>query len=501
MHRSVRAVLILITTIILMLGLFYIGLAYYYSHSFPMADSDNASVKAGERCYTYGTYINGIYATGMTPDQVEEEIEKNYELVDTAVIMIDGQSYRLSLRDMDYDFDFHEPLYEALRKQNPLLWGKALFGSGYSISVSAACSFDEEAFNEAFDLLSLDEVLKDSGEIYIFFDEEEGYELFDGKKNSYDIEAIRQKVRDSLSVGTSYIEIGDECRKDYEYTDKELRLIEYYELLKEKTDHDLSYAFGRERLSMKGAGFAALYSDNEIKDKITASMVNSDLSVNGIDFEVDEERARDFLTEYLDEYNTYHNKYFKCHDGSYVYVTAGNYGNEIDLDTEAKWLTDYLKGEHEERVRTPEYLHEANTREKDDFGDTYIEIDLDEQHMWYYVDGATYVDTNIVSGSRYNGSHTSPRVVYVYSIIPDKWLNGPTWHCFVHYWVAIQGSIGIHDASWRTAWDDSQYLKNNGSHGCINTPTEDMQKLFERVEVGTPVIVYSHEENGVKREE
>ncbi|MDE5590106.1 MAG: L,D-transpeptidase, partial [Acetatifactor sp.] len=30
----------------------------------------------------------------------------------------------------------------------------------------------------------------------------------------------------------------------------------------------------------------------------------------------------------------------------------------------------------------------------------------------------------------------------------------------------------------------------NGSHGCINTPYDAMARIYEMVEVGTPVVMY-----------
>ena len=51
--------------------------------------------------------------------------------------------------------------------------------------------------------------------------------------------------------------------------------------------------------------------------------------------------------------------------------------------------------------------------------------------------------------------------------------------------------MGIHDASWRTP---DQYVpttyETNGSHGCINTPRDAMEKIFNTVEIGYPVVVY-----------
>ena len=34
-----------------------------------------------------------------------------------------------------------------------------------------------------------------------------------------------------------------------------------------------------------------------------------------------------------------------------------------------------------------------------------------------------------------------------------------------------------------------EIYKTNGSHGCINTPTDIMSELYDMVEIGTPVIM------------
>ena len=49
-------------------------------------------------------------------------------------------------------------------------------------------------------------------------------------------------------------------------------------------------------------------------------------------------------------------------------------------------------------------------------------------------------------------------------------------------------SYGIHDASWRNKFGGTIY-KSNGSHGCVNVPTDVAAKLYQRIEVGTPVYI------------
>ena len=68
-------------------------------------------------------------------------------------------------------------------------------------------------------------------------------------------------------------------------------------------------------------------------------------------------------------------------------------------------------------------------------------------------------------------------------------LRGQGYASPVKYWMPFYGNYGIHDASWRSSFGGDIYL-TNGSHGCVNTPRDAMQVIFENVEKGTPVVLY-----------
>ena len=55
----------------------------------------------------------------------------------------------------------------------------------------------------------------------------------------------------------------------------------------------------------------------------------------------------------------------------------------------------------------------------------------------------------------------------------------------------FNGNVGIHDADgWRSEYGGQIYL-TRGSHGCINTPEDQVAKIYDAVEIGTSVIVYN----------
>ena len=124
-----------------------------------------------------------------------------------------------------------------------------------------------------------------------------------------------------------------------------------------------------------------------------------------------------------------------------------------------------------------------------DVGDTYIEIDISDQHMWYIVKGNVFVSTDVVTGN-YDSSDTPKGVYYINNKARNINLVGADYVSFVEYWMAfIGGSYGIHDASWRSSFGGSIY-KGNGSHGCVNTPYEAVKKIYNNVSVGTPVVIH-----------
>ena len=84
---------------------------------------------------------------------------------------------------------------------------------------------------------------------------------------------------------------------------------------------------------------------------------------------------------------------------------------------------------------------------------------------------------------------TPAGVNYVNNKQRNRVLRGEGYASPVKYWVPVKGAIGIHDANWRSEFGGEIY-KTNGSHGCINTPTEIMSQLYDAVEIGTPVIMF-----------
>lgn len=118
---------------------------------------------------------------------------------------------------------------------------------------------------------------------------------------------------------------------------------------------------------------------------------------------------------------------FQTTSGRTVSVSGSAYGWKIDQDGEAAQLTQEIQS-GTQTTREPVYSMRANAYGVNDFGNTYIEVDLTEQYMWYYQDGNVIFESDIVSGLASDpkekllleSSHCIIRRVRMCSAVPRK---------------------------------------------------------------------------------
>ena len=122
---------------------------------------------------------------------------------------------------------------------------------------------------------------------------------------------------------------------------------------------------------------------------------------------------------------------------------------------------------------------------------SFIEINLQDQYLWFYRKGNLVMSTPIVSGSLANSTPTPAGAFSVSYTKKDAKLAGPDYSYSVNYWIPFYGNIGIHDATWREGnYGDDTYLTADGSHGCVEVPLEAAQLIYENASTYIPVFVY-----------
>ena len=180
--------------------------------------------------------------------------------------------------------------------------------------------------------------------------------------------------------------------------------------------------------------------------------------------------------------------------------STGQYGWWTDREKTLNRLIDLIE-KGESAVIEPDYVtldtgykYRGFTRSAEgDIGNTYVEVDLTAQHIWYYRDGVLEFETGqIVSGKATDPKRKTPEGVYsVYTKSTNYTLKAAdgSYSAFCSYFMRMSfEGIGFHDLS-RSAYGGDIYIRN-GSHGCINMKYDEVKKLYELVERGTPVIMY-----------
>ncbi|MDD7363601.1 MAG: L,D-transpeptidase family protein [Peptoniphilus sp.] len=211
----------------------------------------------------------------------------------------------------------------------------------------------------------------------------------------------------------------------------------------------------------------------------------------------DEEKVKGYVEALAEKYDTFHGtRDFKATGGAMMRIEGGIYGWQIDQAKTSEQLMTALKAQQSEEME-PIYKRKARSRNVDDIGDSYIEIDLARQHMWLYSHGNLVVQTDIVSGNPYAGNGTPTGVQEIWMKERNRTLKGATWSSYVRYWMPFDWTgCGIHDSSWRGSYGGSIYL-GGGSHGCVNTPSSKAPIFYENAFEGMPVIVYNSSKHAI----
>lgn len=183
--------------------------------------------------------------------------------------------------------------------------------------------------------------------------------------------------------------------------------------------------------------------------------------------------------------------------GQEITVTGGSYGYKIDQKAEVEQLLSEITS-HANIEREPVYTQTEKTREGNGLGDTYVEIDMTAQHLWFYKNGTIIVESNIVTGTYVVPDRRTPGgTYYLYYKQKDQVLRGKKledgtyeYESPVSYWMPFNRGIGLHDASWRYGNFGGSIYMTSGSHGCVNLPPSAAAQIYENIEAGCPIICY-----------
>lgn len=429
-----------------------------------------------QNIFSPGTTVNGIGIGERTLEGAEERLSS--VLADQTITITErgGTAEEIPGAAISLDADYTSSLKKMLALQNPWLWILHRRGEEYTVDVEWTC--DEEAL--ADEVAALDAVNPanwqepEAARISDYREELKGYEVipaFPGTELSG--EKVRQAVLDAIAAGETSVDLESAgC---------------YVRAASEEADPALIAAVQELNLY---AGASVNYTFDDETETLDGSTIHNWLSIaEDGSVVLDEAAAAAYVTEFASRHNSVGKEVrFMTSYGEEVTVPGGSYGDTINEKKELETLLASVYA-GESVTREPEYTARAKKSGGRDYGDTYVEVNLTKQHLFFYKDGELVVETDFVSGNEARKMSTPAGAYYLKSKTRNAVLVGRNYRTPVSYWMPFNGGIGLHDATWRNKFGGTIY-KTNGSHGCVNLPKSAAKLIFEQIEAGDPVFCY-----------
>lgn len=424
--------------------------------------------------YLPRTVINGVACTGKTPDSVKTQIKeevKNYKLT---IKERDNKTETITGKSVSIAVEFDDTLQKIQEKQNGFTWVVKLFKPEVYESKSIV-SYDETALKEQMNQLKCMDKDKMTApeDATLKEDKKEGYVIVpEVLGTTVNEENFWKQLNNSvLNLQEELVMDEKKCYVNPKVTEDSKTLKKTLTQMKDLKNLQITYTFDDKKEVLKGTEICEWMDIQEGK-----AVVN-------------EEKATSFIKSLASKYNTaYKPKTLKTSWGSTVTISGGSYGWKIDNEKELEQLKKNI-AECKDVTREPEYSQTANSHGENDYGDTYVEINLTAQHLYFYKNGNLVVDSDFVSGNPSKGNATPVGAYPVTYTEKDATLKGQNYSSDVSFWMPYCGNVGMHDASWRSTFGGTIY-KRNGSHGCVNLPYSAAKTIFENIAAGYPVLVY-----------
>lgn len=425
--------------------------------------------------FHFGSQINGIDVSFKTINEAKEKISSVISTYSLEVDGRDGIKEKIDGKDIGLGYNENDKVKGFKNKQNPFKWITPFFNKD-QLQIDDIVTFDKDLLKQKLkevSYFSSKEVVEPKDVSFEYSDS--GYNMIDEVNgNKIKEDATYENVENALLKQKSTLSLDEaNCYEAPKYTTKSKEAKEAMDLFNKYTSLKITDTFGEDKEVVDGSTINKwLYADENMKVAF------------------DEKQIRKYVDSLANKYNTLgKTRNFTTSTGKTVKVYGGNYGWIINKSEEVKSLIEAIK-KGEDVTKEPVYSQKAVSHDTNDVGNTYVEISLTRQHMWFYKNGSLVTEGDVVTGNMSQNFGT-PAGTYKLNYKERKaTLKGENYKTEVDYWMPFNDNIGIHDATWRTDFGRDIYI-NNGSHGCVNSPPSLASAIFENIESGTPVVCYT----------
>lgn len=426
--------------------------------------------------FHFRTKINGVNVTGQTVEGAKKTIQKAMDEYELLIVPRDGEGETITGNAFDLQTNWNSEIEDYLEAQSGFAWIMKVFAPDEH-ETKMYMSFDQEKLSSLLEELACMDADRQIAPVNAGisdYTKEKGYQLVPAVMGTtLDYGSLYAAVNDAVRSLQTELNLDEaDCYVKPEILDDDPELLAAIEQLNKSLNAVITYQVGSQTQVLDAETFRPWL------------VVDDQMHVT-----LEDEALTNYVKELAATYNTCYNaKKLMTSYGREVTITYSDYGWKVDNDAEKQAIIqDVLSGE--KITRDLNYSMTAHSHEGNDYGNSYVEINLTAQHLFLYVNGKLIVESDFVSGNLSKGYDSPTGAFHLTYKAKDATLNGATYSTPVDYWMPFAGNVGMHDAKWRSSFGGSIY-KRNGSHGCINLPWSVAKTIFANIDSGFPVLCY-----------
>ena len=351
-----KAVILVIIGCVICLFIFgYFGVAYYFSkHFYP------------------DTTINKIDVSGKSLLDATKQFEKVIETYELTIGDEGVEEESIYGKNIHLKYASNKEIQEVLKQQNVWSWIADIFQKKTK-TVKFNVEYDETLLDEQINQLK---ILKEeqipgenakpvfNGEQFVIQKETNG--------TGIDYVKLRKAIENKLKAQDTNLNLEKEqCYLAPEYTEKSEKVRAACDIMNSYLEASITYDM----------------TEPVIVDR---SLIGTWITV---DQDMEVVFQTDLIKVWLEEFGNKNDtvgitRTFTTPDGRAAQVSGGTYGWSIDEETELTNLQNDIKNKAIVTRQPAYYIGGiAATHAMPDWGNTYIDVDLTAQHMWYVVNG------------------------------------------------------------------------------------------------------------------
>lgn len=451
----------IVVLFLLTIGAYFFGVYYFTEHFLP------------------GTQVNGFNCSYMTQEETEKLLAEKTSVYVLAIQTRGNGQESISADEIDLKYTSDGSVNRMLHEQKRFQWFLA-FSQHKSWEVPSSVSYNLNKFEQVINALNC---MQDNQEPYDAYikQNDDGFEVvpeIEGTK--IDKEKLQKDISNAVTTGITLVNLEvDGCYiNPTVYGDE---LTEDCKQMNELTDVVITYDF------------------SDRKETVDRTLIKEWLSRDEDgNLMLDRDAIASYVGQLASKYDTVGmERSFSTYDNRDITVSGGTYGWLIDQPQEADALYQAIM-DKKTQVREPVYAQEAASRDTNDIGYSYVEVNLTARRLVLYKSGNPVVDTGIsISSSTPDG---------VYSI-EEKKNQQTVGNMMTDCWMSFTDDLGIYgdpgfepgeatesEADSFGSSPESDFSSDmtdwSSTEGCIVLSEEAAQELYQNVETGMPVVIY-----------